>query len=388
MQSASSLPIIIAIVFLVITMIIVFFVVRAFNRRRAKKAEEMDNSEVLQKGAKGEGVFEDLTYTYKHFRGTDKAPPYVSITIPCVSPGAFKIAPETKFDRFFKKMGVSVELQLNDPQFDERFYISTNKIPFTRSLLERTDDRKTIHALFDLGFNHLKHDGKTLTLTWQKFPRKKRIEMEVIKTAVAQLAPLVRALPGISSYEPEVSIDWKVKRFAAFAIPGFLLLSGLVALIMGVSNYQPLDGGKTFLYSLKFSIPFMLLFGWLALHLLKGRSTSHVELIVVWIISFIAFPLGTAGYVIYFNGALDKSDPVVHEARVVHKYYSRSKNSYSYYAQLESWRENRDVEKIKVSKKFYNNLTPGDSTMTITTKKGELGFEWIVGFIKDDNTVE
>jgi hypothetical protein len=45
---------------------------------------------------------------------------------------------------------------------------------------------------------------------------------------------------------------------------------------------------------------------------------------------------------------------------------------------VNSWRKPESTEKLRFSKSFYNYLQPGSSTITITTKPGKFGFEWIV----------
>jgi hypothetical protein len=380
MKEETVLPIIIIGVIIIILIAITIVVIKTIKRRRQQQAEFSNGPEMVAKGASGEGTYEGTTYRYKHFRGTDKAPPYFSITIPCTSPGAFTITPETKFDRFFKKLGVCVEIDTHDPGFDDAFYINTNTIPFTRSFLEKSENRRSIQALFHLGFNHLKHDGQGLTLTWKNFPRRTQMEVEPMEKAVALLAEQGRSLAKITSYETPEPSTWKLKRLFAFAFPILLTVTGIIAMIIALSSYKPLDRGKLFVDSLKFSLPLLVLFTWFSIRLLKGRSSSHRELIAVFFISLFAFPLAGFGYRGFLNGALDDGSPAVHQVMVLNKYYKRSKNKYSYYAVVKSWRKPEAAEKLRISKSFYNYLQPGSSTMTITTKPGKFGFEWIVEF--------
>lgn len=381
MTSATILIIVIVSVLLIFSVGILLAVL-AKRRRNNKKEEEFvtTGAETIPKGSSGERTYEDVTYHYKHFRGTDKAPPYFSITIPCTSSGAFKIAHETKFDRFFKRMGVCVEIETHDPEFDDTFYITTETIPFTRASLEKSENRGFIKELFALGFNNLKHDGKSIVLTWNRFPRKQLMEIPVMEKAVALLAGMGRNLSKVSTYKSDESTAWKRKRLLAFVVSGFLLVSGFAAMIAGLISYKPLDPGTMFLGSLAFSIPLLILFTWTALNLLRGRSSSHRELIAVFLISLFAFPLAGFGYRVFFNGALDDKPSSVRQAEVVRKYWTKNKNSTSYYAVVQSWRPNRDEEKLKVSKSFYNQIQVRATTITVTTKPGKFGYQWIVNY--------
>ncbi|MCP4150151.1 MAG: hypothetical protein GY757_20560 [bacterium] len=356
---------------------VIITVIVTLVRRKRKMEESSAGKNTLAKGASGENTYEGVSYSYKHFSGTDKAPPYFKITIPCSTKGNFKIKKETKFDRFFKKLGVCIEIETHDPSFDDAFYITTDTILFTTRYLEKSEKRRSIEALFNLGFNELKHDGNVIIVTWTNFPRGKLMEKELMEQAVTQLAVLGRSLPDIPSFEEPGSSSWKYKRILAFVLPGLLLLTGLTALILGAIYYKPLDKAPIFLDSLKYSLPLFILFTWFSLYLLKGRSSSHRELIAVFFISLFAFPLGGVGYEVYLNGALDKNPPAVHKTILLNKYFSKNKNSYTYYAVVKSWRH-EDVERLMVSKRFYDYMEPGRSRVTVTTKPGKFGFEWLV----------
>lgn len=371
--------IVIGVVVLIFT-IISLVVVMAIRRKRREAAAAPDGPETVDKGASGTGTHEGIAYSYKHFRGTDKAPPYFKITIPCPTPGAFTIKPETKFDRFFKRLGVCVEIDTHDPAFDDAFYITSDTIPFTRRFLEKSENRRSIQALFSLGFNNLKLDGNGLTATWQNFPRRTQMETATMENAVARMVVPVQNLSKITTYETEEPSPWKLKRLFAFAFPILVTVTGIVAMILTFTTYKPLDPGKVFVNSLQYSLPLFVLFTWFSIHLLKGRSSSHRELIAVFFISLFGFPLAGFGYNGYLNGALDENPPSVHEVLVVKKYYSKSKNNYSYYARVESWRNAETTERLGVSKRYYKSLQPGRSVITVTTKPGRFGFEWIVGF--------
>ncbi len=376
------LPYIMIGVILVIFIVITLGVMQTIKRKRrlAAAAKAKDGPETVGPGSSGESTHEGITYYYKHFRGTDKAPPYFSITIPCPTAGAFAVKPETKFDRFFKKLGVCVEIDTHDPTFDDAFYITSDTIPFTRSFLEKSENRRSIQALFNLGFNQLKHDGKNLVATWQNFPRRTEMETATMEKAVEQLAVPVRHLPKITTYETEESPAWKLRRLFAFAFPILITVTGIVALILTFTTYRPLDPGKMLVNSLKYSLPAFVLFTWFSIHLLKGRSTSHRELIAVFFIVLFGFPAAGFGYSGYLNGALDNNPPAIHDALVIKKYYTKSKSNYSYYARVKSWRETENTERLGVSHRYYKSLEPGKSVIAVTTKPGKFGFEWIIGF--------
>jgi hypothetical protein len=47
---------------------------------------------------------------------------------------------------------------------------------------------------------------------------------------------------------------------------------------------------------------------------------------------------------------------------------------------LRSWRSPTDTEKLTVSKRVHDRVTPGKTVITVLTKKGYLGYEWWVSY--------
>jgi hypothetical protein len=321
-----------------------------------------------------------VEYSYFHFRGGHNAPPYFKVSVECPSTGDFKITRETGFDRFFKRLGICVELETNDREFDDAFFITTNTVGFTREYFRKSDKRRLVTEVFAKGFNELMHDGKKIVTTWKAFPRGVTMEIKTVEEIVAVLGQLAGDIPNIYEQESAENIGWKQRRFFAFAAPGFLLAAGIAGLIVGLTIFSPLDEGKVILDSLKYSIPLLLLFLWFSVQLLRGRSSSHRELMGVFALSLFGFIAAGMGGEITLNGWLDKSKPVVHEVKVMDKYSTRSKNSRSYHVVLESWRKGRYSEKLSVGRGYYDYLVPGQSTMVITTRAGKFGFEWLVEY--------
>ena len=207
------------------------------------------------------------------------------------------------------------------------------------------------------------------------------MEMKTVEEIAAYLGQCSSDIPVVSEQRiQEENAGWKQKRFLAFALPSILLAAGITGLILGLINYRPLDKGALLLDSFKYSLPLLVLFIWGAIKLLKGRSSSHRELMAASAIALFGFIFAGIGGEMTLNGLLDKSQASVHQAKVINKYYSKKKNNHSYYAVVESWRTDHYSEKIKVNSHFYQKLQPGQSTMVITTKPGALGFEWLVDY--------
>lgn len=337
----------------------------------------------IKKGSRGQGTVNSSIYSYQYNRGTDKHPPSFHITLECPAEGGFKITRETGFDRFFKKIGVAVEMSTEDREFDKRFYIATDYSDFTRTFMYKSKNRDMINRIFDRGFNRITLKGNQLTMQWDNYRPKAPltlITVEEVQQLATYLDNMKQNLPAPGTFAITETGNWKSRRFFIFASAIFLLVSGIVTTLLGMIEYEPLDGGTLFLDSLKISIPACILFIMLSLQFLKGRSSSHTELTIILALSLFAFPLAGLGYTSTFNALLDDSERMIHETQVIEKYSKKSKNNTHYYLVVNSWREGEEKEILDASSKTFLTAVPGKTMVTVETQKGKFNYEWLVDY--------
>jgi hypothetical protein len=201
---------------------------------------------------------------------------------------------------------------------------------------------------------------------------------EMIHTAVRNLSALSKDLPA-SFYQPRVlGIQaWKVERSLIFIIAGLSIAAGLAGIMWGLKTYPPLDGWDLFVFSAQFSVAALAIYTFLSVVMIRGRSSSHKELLVAFLIALFGFPMTGFGGLMVLNGYLDESDATYHEARITDRRFSKSKDSSSYYVTVVSWRANHETEEIKVTYDIYSQVKSDESIMRVGTHKGKYGFEWI-----------
>jgi hypothetical protein len=323
---------------------------------------------------KGVGSFEGVEYKFEYFSGGKNAPPSLKVIVDCPSTGSFQTAKETKFDRFFKKWGLCAEINTGDLDFDQRFFIRTNTVNFTRLFFEAPEKRQAVTEIHERDFKHIIHDGKTMAAVKSPYNLKDGVDRKLVEEVVAQMGVLSKRVPSIA--ETGTS-NWKVIRFVMFAIPALIYLTGMLTFVFGLVYFEPLDFWDLAAASLKFSIPVMVIFWWISALLLKGRSTSHREWFIIWITSLFLYPFAGASYMMFLNGYRDQAPAMSNQVMVVDKRISKSDKSTSYHAFVESWRDPNDVEKIDVSERDYPRIQPEATKMTVTTKPGRFGYEWI-----------
>ena len=91
----------------------------------------------------------------------------------------------------------------------------------------------------------------------------------------------------------------------------------------------------------------------------------------------ILFPIGSFGTIGLVNGLFDQSAPVVHDAVIVEKYTTKSKNKTTCYVRCASWRTPGETETFRVSAMDYGQIVPHQSHLVATTRAGLLGVEWL-----------
>lgn len=346
------------------------------------RKKKLRNKKIDIKRGKTIGTYEGVDYTYNYSKGSGESSPCLTVSIKCQSSGSFRVTSENKFDRFFIKLGVCNKLKTGDLEFDNKFYITTGTEDFTRTFFSYQKNRDAVKNINNKGF-FLSHNGKLMTAGCSNLRLIDRIDTAFITEIVSNLITLSKDIPPFTKPGMYTSLSgyggWK-SHIPVLAIPVILEALGVIALVFGVIQFKPLDVGQVVLKSLTISIPLLVIFLWLALRLLRGGTSSHIEFLIAFIISLTAFPIAGAGGLIFLNGWLDKSEISEHKAEVVDKLVKHSEDDTTYYVLLKSWRAKRDIEKMRVSRSLYLQLTTDKSSMIVATKQGRFGFEWLVRY--------
>lgn len=364
--------------------IFMFFLVFYWSKKQKQALEniaEALGTDKISSGYTYKGELDGLIYYYQYYAGSKNNPSYFHVWVNCDSSGEFSISTEGKFDQFFKKLGIAVEIQTGDESFDNDFYIHTDSIAFTTQYFMNYDKRVSVRNLFELGYNSVEHDGNNMKVKLSPCSLEKLSDIGFIENAVRKLNKLSLKLPS-GTIEPIVmgAPAWKAKRNFLYCVTGLSLLIGFGAIIWGLSAFTPLDGFDIFLYGLEFAVPAFILFLVLSVIFLKGRSSSHKELMIVSFLALLGFPMVAFGGLTVLNGYLDQSNQQAHDVKTYSKRYSKSKNSTNYYVTVESWRPDRSDEEIKIKSSTYNRIKSGQSIIRIITQQGSFNYEWIVSY--------
>lgn len=348
------------------------------KRMRKKAFEKLDSPN-------GTGKVDSVEYRYRYYPGSKNSPSSFRVEIDVPSDISFKVAREGGFDRLSKRLGISAEVQTGDQDFDDNFYITTDDNEFIQAFFGSSEKRQVVRDIFSAGFNRVEHNGKTMVAVCSPFKMDKEVDQSQLTNLASDLIRLGRQMPQISQSPAWMnqSSAWKTSRTVVFSVTFLFFFISIAALVISISKYSPFDKLAVFLDSLKWSIPAFIVYAGLAVFLLKGRSSSHRELLVIISIAIIGLIIGGWGGEMALNGYLDKSETAHHRVRVLSKSKSTSKNGTTYYAHVESWRR-PGTEKIKIRHADYRAIREKQTELALDTKSGKFGFEWLEKYSLDN----
>jgi Cu/Ag efflux protein CusF len=307
-------------------------------------------------------------------RGKHGRPSSLVVSTSVESDGEFRITGETGFDRICKSVGLAAELHLDDPDFDDTCFVRTDAVAFTEAYFRDPLKRVAVVDLRRLGFPEVCLANGRIEARWVGFDPAKDDRPDLTADAAARLILLSRNLPAPQPEFAARSGAWR-KRWQ-FVLWGLLVAFALT--LFSLLAYTPLS-----FWSLlgRAAVPLLLgwpAFGFVAATLLRGTSRSHVAWGALMFGSILLFPPGALGTVGLVNGLTDGSPEAVHDARVVRKYTTKSKNTTNHHVECQSWREPGETMSFRVGSAEYNRVVEGRSHLRVTTRAGGLGVEWLV----------
>ncbi len=176
---------------------------------------------------------------------------------------------------------------------------------------------------------------------------------------------------GVWSSTPK-RIRWVPKVFAAGII-------GPIIFVFLIQRYAILDVARVSKTSLWVSIPLFILGSISVIPRLQGIAKTGRSLAIVFLL--ILSQTFSYGLISAINGWQDNSEPSLHTVKILNKRtVSGRKRITRYYAVVESWRAQGHNLSIQIKSREYQNLNPGTDQLTVITKPGRLGFEWLVSY--------
>lgn len=174
----------------------------------------------------------------------------------------------------------------------------------------------------------------------------------------------------------------KIKRFFFQFIPSILFVVSFIAIFC---HSEHVDDSGLVKFSLKYSLPPLLIYLLWVIGLLRNKIIDIKEFIIVIFISVIIFP--ASGFVVIriCNETLDRTSSVSYQVRVIEKIYTgyflpKAPTQKVYMAVIPSWHQKEKQIRLIVHSEEFEKIIPGKTEIVIFSKKGYFGFEWIKSY--------
>jgi hypothetical protein len=295
-------------------------------------------------------------------------------------PLRFRVTEEGGLDSFFKGLGLAVEQQTGDAEFDRGFYLTCDQPALGETLRQHDDARKAVARIFRNGAKGIFTDGVHL---WAEIAKEDHDLSEILEDLYTLRAALLKVDPNShrsrldAFFWKAVAVESLAWSIACYGLPGFAELAWN-------RNTLYLDAGGLFFRGLQYSlVVFAALFG-LIVVLLRGSSRGHRIIIESFLVLAVGIPLSTVQGLSDANINLDDSPPLISEHEVTGKYIRKVRRrkggtSYHYHLRLRPVVDGPLAGKgdIEVEPGIYNTVPDRDGRIEVWTHPGWAGLPWI-----------
>jgi hypothetical protein len=288
----------------------------------------------------------------------------------------FRLRGESKWTRFCKRIGLGIEFQVGDPEFDEVFYVASDHPAFLYTLRDDPALRTRLLELWKMGFTEIMSTG-TGDL------RLKRTDGLVLEPELGDRLLKVRDAVEKIRFNPRLIDRWFIPVLIFETVVWVVGAYGFGSLI-----HLKLDSGQSVIHPEKIwalgsTVALLVLATWMFVVGFLFRRSSRAPMFVVDLFFYMFVSVVFAGSqgVSDMNRILDRSKTESYQALIL-KRYSRSVGSGKYrstshYLVLRFDRNPESIpEKLEVSAWDIYKLTEGQG-VELRVRKGGLGFAYI-----------
>jgi hypothetical protein len=331
----------------------------------------------------------------------------VALPIEATNAGVLTVATGNLATKAARWFGISsgFVIETGDPTFDAAHYLFYGDTVFGRAILSRPEKRAAIRALLRAGFTRVRIGPQVVAASARETVVARDLcAADIIAAVIDRLASLVVDLGALkpsaslafrqsgANPAPVVAHKTRVSSGKEDRRVTLALVAGLALAALGHYGFPALDELSLLMHAMAWSAPALALalgWGWraggkpLRQQLLRvgDPTTAWMAFWMAIMIRPLIFAYGIAvayGLAAVLNGLLDDAPATEHRVPVIRKEIDDEAN----YATVDSWRGSGS-ETIRVWYSEYRRLLPGHTTITIVTKPGRFGFEWLRSYRVD-----
>lgn len=361
-----------------ITVASVFFVSKRYKEVKVKSELHFGESNPFKHPNRNlTTTYNGRQFSLRFHTGSKKNPQRLIIETEVPRVGDFEISKEGKLDKLSKKMGLSREFQTGDTAFDSEFFITSEDHLLCGDVFTKSNIRELIRSVIKDSSIKISLKGVKLSLKISPVRIQSLGENGFGETTYKTLSAISQVLPALVTIPKPISpistIPWK--RVITLS-PFILAVTGIALIIPGLVVFEPVDTWPLLQDSLK--LGGALFFGYIATaySLLKGRSSAHKELLIIFAIGLFACPLLAFGGLATMNGISDVNDPQIIVTQITRKWEKTGKDR-KFVIEVETWNPPGGRKTFTVSSKLFHAVTPGSSKLKLSVKPGALGYPWV-----------
>lgn len=299
------------------------------------------------------------------------------------SPSIFKLSRETKYDHFFKFLGLAQEVQTGDRHFDSEIYVASDSPAFRHEIKTDGESRNFIKEIFQRGCLHVSGDGETISMHFNGEKRGDEDLLDLCAKLAKQLSDMDRARPQYFRDPFTIKVlflEAFVWSLAAYALVGFfefMMVKEDIHLYSKPLIHQGLLLG------------FVLAGGLFAIVILflHRSSRAHHVLVESFLLLMISLPICGIDFIRDANIHFDKGPSVWAEAGIVNAYETehrgrRGRKWYTYHLQVSPTSGSKEIllpPVIQVTQSVYSRHFTG-SKVKIEIGRGWLNHPWYRSF--------
>lgn len=330
--------------------------------------------------------FQNIEYEYKFETNKEKILT-VLIATKSTNLNNFTLKFENSFDRFFKKIGLSKEYQINNSEFNDKLYLICDNEAFNNFIYNNEIIQKKFLEIFD---NYSSFGCEILELQnqnekmWIKLKNISFKEEEHFQKILEKIIPLFEEIKAQFENE-EITKSFKsykdtflLKSIIILSISSSLFITGLVY-VYRQSFISSLPSNIDNLSDISFYFALIIIFFliFITIYFLRNSSRFHIVLFEILIFGFIGSFLTSYMFLSDINRYFDTSFPKVFKVTLLKKErVSHRKGPDSYYLYFNNWVTNRNEYKLNVNSALYYKFNERDK-VEIYQKDGFLNYQWI-----------
>ncbi|WP_319557505.1 hypothetical protein [Thiomicrorhabdus sp.] len=306
----------------------------------------------------------------------------LKIGIPTPEKYNFSLKREEQIDRFFKKVGLSVEHQTGDKTFDQHIYIASDDSHLHEQLTHNKELSNFILEQFNDQSNYSVEEiiGNSGFL-WIKLKVPNDFDgMDVVETArtyVPMLYDLSKKFSSPSS-QSTTRDPFIIKAIIILAISSGLAINGFIQFFRISLDKIPftLDRTDVIFDSIIIGGGMTFILAAAAIFFLKRSARAHLVLIEIFLVGFLGSVSTSFAGLRDVNMEFDTNPAQEYQVEVLDKWSESSRRSTSYYIQTRDWTGENYTRDILISSDFYNKLSHG-SKLKVTQSSGYLNYRWV-----------